>query len=116
MAINCPDFFGNTALHMASLRANEEIVKHLLKNHADTEAENKEFFKARQLTKNQKIMNIYKEYMKELKHHAKEKNEFMMRLVEMMHKLNDMQPKQLPYFGPELDHSVKKILNSQTRK
>jgi ankyrin repeat protein len=50
LELNSPDLFGNTALHLASLKGNTEIVKLLISFHADMEIQNKEFFKPRELT------------------------------------------------------------------
>ncbi|CAD8082237.1 unnamed protein product [Paramecium sonneborni] len=51
LQIDIKDNHGNTALHLASLNGDQKIIKYLLNKYADPEAENNEFFRARQLTK-----------------------------------------------------------------
>lgn len=68
------------------------MIKYLVKKHANPEVENKEFFKARQLTRDPKIIEFYKTYIKEMKHHTKEKNEMMGKLLALMQRLNVQRP------------------------
>ncbi|CAD8095052.1 unnamed protein product [Paramecium sonneborni] len=49
--INVKDNHGNTPLHLASLNGDQKIIKFLLNKYADPEAENNEFFRAKQLTR-----------------------------------------------------------------
>ncbi|CAD8178610.1 unnamed protein product [Paramecium pentaurelia] len=49
--INVKDNHGNTPLHLASLNGDQNIIKFLLNKFADPEAENNEFFRAKQLTR-----------------------------------------------------------------
>lgn len=67
--INNRDNHGNTPLHMASLQGNRNIIKYLLNKYADPEAENNEFFKARQLTKSEEAKTYYEQmiFKKKLK-------------------------------------------------
>ena len=68
------------------------MIKYLVKQHANPEIENKEFFKARQLTRNPEVIKFYTEYIKKMKHHTKEKNEMMGQILRLMQKLNVQSP------------------------
>ena len=57
--INTKNFYGNTPLHMASLMEDVGMIDILLNCCANMEEENKEFFKAKQLSQREGIIEHY---------------------------------------------------------
>ncbi|CAD8078721.1 unnamed protein product [Paramecium primaurelia] len=68
LQIDVKDNHGNTALHLASLNGEQKIIKFLLNKYADPEAENNEFFRARQLTKDTATQIYYDGLIKKKKY------------------------------------------------
>lgn len=58
--VNQQDSFGNSALHIASIKAFKDGINILLNKSADMELENNELFKARELTQDSEVTDIYR--------------------------------------------------------
>ncbi|CAK78542.1 unnamed protein product (macronuclear) [Paramecium tetraurelia] len=68
LKINVKDNHGNTPLHLASLNGDQNIIKFLLNKFADPEAENFEFFRAKQLTRDLTTQLYYDGLIKKQKY------------------------------------------------
>ncbi|CAK83449.1 unnamed protein product (macronuclear) [Paramecium tetraurelia] len=110
LQIDVKDNHGNTALHLASLNGDQKIIKFLLNKYADPEAENNEFFRARQLTKDT-ATQIYYDGLIKKKKYAQNQNLVHQSIAEIFDKHKQKRQKQLVNFEDQynlMENIVKK--------
>ncbi|CAD8128142.1 unnamed protein product [Paramecium sonneborni] len=64
--VNQQDTYGNSPLHVASIKAFQKGINILMEKQANMELENNEVFKARELTQDEKVLELYKEKLQSI--------------------------------------------------
>ncbi|CAD8209485.1 unnamed protein product [Paramecium octaurelia] len=64
--VNQQDAYGNSPLHVASIKAFKKGINILMEKQANMELENNEVFKARELTQDEDVLELYKEKLQSI--------------------------------------------------